>query len=71
MDGFMDFEHHATVLVSFDGARVSSRALVTQESDCGGHVSMSMSVRGDQVVVRRARAAELVAGTYPIRSLLR
>lgn len=71
MDGFMDFEHHATVLVSFDGTDVRSRALVTQQSDCEGHVSQALAVRGDQVVVRRSRGGDLAPGTYPIRSLLR
>jgi hypothetical protein len=71
MDGFMDFEHHATVLVSFDGTRVRARALVTQQSDCEGHVSQGLAVQRDQVVVRRSRGGDLPPGTYTIRSLLR
>ncbi|MBN8610733.1 MAG: hypothetical protein J0L92_09125 [Deltaproteobacteria bacterium] len=71
MDGFMDFEHHATVLVSFDGAQVRSRALVTRESDCGGHSSMSLQVEDGDVIVRRARGGALRLGTYPISELLR
>ncbi len=71
MDGFMDFEHHATILVSFDGTRVRSRALVTREADCEGNVSMSLALRGANVVVSRSRDGELEAGTHAIADLLR
>lgn len=71
MDGFMDFEHHATILVSFDGTHVRSRALVTQQSDCAGHQSMALTVRGANVVITRSRHGELAVGTHPIEDLLR
>jgi hypothetical protein len=71
MDGFMDFEHHATVIVSFDGAQVRSRVLITRESDCGGHSSMSLRVDDRDVIVSRSREGALRPGTYPISELLR
>jgi len=70
MDGFMDFEHHATVLVSFDGTRVRSRALVTQQSDCEGRFPQALPVQRDQVVLRRPRGGAPQPGQAPTPPLL-
>ncbi|MFO0709369.1 MAG: hypothetical protein U0353_05995 [Sandaracinus sp.] len=70
-EGYADFSHTATVFASFDGTRVRTAALVTEQYDCEEPVSLTMQVRGTDVVVRRARHGSLQPGTYPIESLLR
>ncbi len=71
MNGFMDFIHRATVLVAFDGARIRSRSIATEQHDCGDPVRVRMQLRGTDVVVSRSRGSDLAPGSYPISSLLR
>ena len=71
MDGFMDFEHRATVLVALAGDTIRSRALVTRERDCEGRASMRVELRGEELVVSRSRRGTLSDGTYQVSAVLR
>lgn len=71
MDGFMDFEHHATAFVALLEEHVVSRTLVTRQSDCEGHVSTGLRVRGASVEITRTHGGDLEPGAHTIESILR
>jgi len=70
MDGFMDFQHQATVLVSLGGSTVRSRILVTSQHDCSEPIEMTLRVTDADVNVSASRGGELDVGSYPIASLV-
>jgi hypothetical protein len=70
MNGFEDFEHHATVFVGLVGDAIRTHVIVTRQYDCLGTVSASLRIRGGNVEITHSHRRRREVETLPIASIL-